>query len=73
MNCPLCESPMKEIERYGVDVDMCPECKGVWLDRGEIEKIAKSEPQPHEDYWSHKREGHQGKKKKGFLEDLLDF
>ena len=73
MDCPVCESPMKEIERYGVDIDICPECKGVWLDRGEIEKIAKAEPQPHEDYWSHKREGHRGKKKKGFLKDLLDF
>ena len=72
MNCPLCESPMKEIERYGVDIDICPECKGVWLDRGEIEKIAQAEPRPHEDYWRHRKEGH-SKKKKGFLEDLLDF
>jgi len=36
MDCPVCESPMKEVERYGVDIDICPECKGVWLDRGEI-------------------------------------
>ncbi|KAF5423429.1 MAG: Zn-finger domain-containing nucleic acid-binding protein [Candidatus Methanocomedens sp.] len=30
MDCPVCESPMKEIERYGVDIDICPECKGDW-------------------------------------------
>ena len=75
MDCPVCESHMKEIERYDVDIDIeiCPECKGVWLDRGEIEKIAQAEPKPHVDYWNHKREGDRGKKKKGFLEDLLDF
>ena len=30
MDCPVCESPMKEIERYGGDIKICPECKGVW-------------------------------------------
>ena len=30
MDCPVCESPMKEIERYGGDIEICPECKGVW-------------------------------------------
>ncbi len=30
---------MREIERFGVLVDICPSCKGVWLDRGELEKI----------------------------------
>lgn len=30
---------MKEIDRSGVMVDICPSCKGVWLDRGEIDKI----------------------------------
>ena len=39
MNCPVCDHVMKSIERYGVEVDLCPACKGVWLDRGELEKI----------------------------------
>jgi Zn-finger nucleic acid-binding protein len=30
---------MREIERFGVMVDICPSCKGVWLDRGELDKI----------------------------------
>lgn len=39
MRCPLCDVSMKEIDRRGVEVDICPECKGVWLDRGELDKI----------------------------------
>ena len=31
---------MRANQRYGVDIDFCPSCKGIWLDRGEIEKIA---------------------------------
>jgi hypothetical protein len=31
---------MQEISRYDADIDYCPSCKGVWLDRGEIDKIA---------------------------------
>jgi Zn-finger nucleic acid-binding protein len=32
---------MQEIKKYDVDIDFCPLCKGVWLDKGEIDKIAK--------------------------------
>ena len=39
MDCPVCGDKLKAIEKYGVEVDVCPGCKGVWLDRGEIEKI----------------------------------
>lgn len=39
LNCPVCGMDMREIERFGVLVDICPSCKGVWLDRGELEKI----------------------------------
>ncbi len=70
MNCPVCGTEMKEIERYDVDIDICPQCKGVWLDRGEIDKIARAESSYSQDY---ERKPHKGKKKKGFLEDLLDF
>ncbi len=36
---PIDGSPMREIERYGVKIDICPTSGGVWLDRGELEKI----------------------------------
>lgn len=39
MNCPVCDDRMKEVERQGVAIDICPSCKGVWLDRGELEKL----------------------------------
>jgi len=37
--CPNCHSGMKEITRENVQLDMCPECHGVWLDRGELQKL----------------------------------
>lgn len=43
MKCPLCDERMREVERYGVTIDICPSCKGVWLDRGELEKVASME------------------------------
>ncbi len=39
MNCPVCGEKMREIEKYSVELDICPGCRGVWLDRGELEKI----------------------------------
>lgn len=39
MQCPICDDRMKEVERLGVSIDICPGCKGVWLDRGELDKL----------------------------------
>jgi len=39
MRCPHCEVTLHMTERQGVEVDFCPECRGVWLDRGELDKI----------------------------------
>ncbi|GAB6927393.1 hypothetical protein JCM10914A_13760 [Paenibacillus sp. JCM 10914] len=40
MNCPVCDNVrMREVEKDGVLIDVCPSCKGVWLDRGELEKL----------------------------------
>ncbi|MEW6276627.1 MAG: zf-TFIIB domain-containing protein [Bacillota bacterium] len=38
-SCPVCRHPLKEVARYGVLIDVCPDCRGVWLDRGELEKV----------------------------------
>lgn len=43
MNCPVCDAPLRAIQKYGVEIDICPGCKGVWLDRGELEKIIEME------------------------------
>ena len=37
--CPNCNASMTEVKRDDVAFDMCPTCRGVWLDRGELEKI----------------------------------
>lgn len=39
MNCPVCDGQLRQVEKHGVEVDKCPDCKGVWLDRGELDKI----------------------------------
>jgi Zn-finger nucleic acid-binding protein len=40
MNCPICNSvSLVMSERQGIEIDYCPQCRGVWLDRGELDKI----------------------------------
>jgi Zn-finger nucleic acid-binding protein len=40
MKCPVCETvDLRMSERQGVEIDYCPQCRGVWLDRGELDKI----------------------------------
>ena len=39
MSSPIDGSPMREVERYGVKMDICPTSGGIWLDKGELEKI----------------------------------
>ncbi len=39
MNCPVCNISLNLSERQGIEIDYCPQCRGVWLDRGELDKI----------------------------------
>lgn len=39
MLCPVCNVDLVMSERNGVEIDYCPKCRGVWLDRGELDKI----------------------------------
>ena len=39
MTCPICRVPLAMSERQGIEIDYCPQCRGVWLDRGELDKI----------------------------------
>lgn len=39
MNCPNCNRELVMTDRNGVEIDYCPGCRGVWLDRGELDKI----------------------------------
>lgn len=53
MVCPSCRVALVMSERQGIEIDYCPQCRGVWLDRGELDKIiersnreAAPQPQP---------------------------
>ncbi|MBE3574744.1 MAG: zf-TFIIB domain-containing protein [Firmicutes bacterium] len=39
MRCPVCDTELTQTMRYDVQIDVCPRCRGVWLDRGELDKI----------------------------------
>ncbi len=88
MKCPNCDRELVMSDRNGVEIDYCPGCRGVWLDRGELDKIIErsnqfSQSDSRKDYDSHKdykddkrgEQSHQQHKKKkgGFLGDLFDF
>jgi len=82
MNCPKCESEMRSYERNGVTVDQCTGCRGIFLDRGELERLIDAESsfyegQPAE---STREDGDEKggakprkSKKKSFLENLMEL
>ena len=39
MKCPIDQSELVMTDRQGIEIDYCPQCRGVWLDRGELDKI----------------------------------
>ncbi|MFC6689736.1 MULTISPECIES: TFIIB-type zinc ribbon-containing protein [Rhodobacterales] len=76
MKCPIDGEPLVMTERSGVEIDYCPKCRGVWLDRGELDKIIEraGPAAPAQDY-RHDTHGQRPYKKKraSFLGDLFDF
>ena len=56
MKCPVCnDENLVMADRQGIEIDYCPQCRGVWLDRGELDKIierssASTPPQPSRGY-----------------------
>ena len=47
MSCPKCQAPMRNYERSGVTVDQCTECRGIFLDRGELERLIDADARFH--------------------------
>ncbi len=86
MACPVCRTALAMSDRQGVEIDYCPNCRGIWLDRGEIDKIversaaeparAASPPQrDHGDSWRPDRDDDRHrypKRKKSFLSEMFD-
>jgi Zn-finger nucleic acid-binding protein len=86
MQCPNDNVTLVMSERSGIEIDYCPQCRGVWLDRGELDKIIEragnqqpqSAPTQQHNYSKHsdsdRRHSYNKKRKKeGFLGDLFDF
>ena len=46
MSCPVCQVPLAMSDRQGIEIDYCPQCRGVWLDRGELDKIIERSAAP---------------------------
>ena len=83
MVCPVDNTPLAMMDRQGIEIDYCPKCRGVWLDRGELDKLidrsasqdsANYTPEPRpSSYDDHSRNHPKKRKKEGFLGDLFDF
>jgi len=75
MKCPIDGATLVISERNGVEIDYCSQCRGVWLDRGELDKIVNhSEAAPaHPRGYDRRHEGKSRKKRDSFLGDLFDF
>ncbi len=85
MLCPVCHVGLAMTDRQGVEIDYCPQCRGVWLDRGELDKIiersaretvpaasvSQQSYRPDRDYRDDGRY-YQKKRRKSFLEELFD-
>jgi Zn-finger nucleic acid-binding protein len=82
MNCPKCQGEMRTYERNGVTVDQCNECRGIFLDRGELERLVDAEGSFYEREPDRRNEQRQGgeshgkpkkSKKRSFLENILEM
>lgn len=80
MQCPIDGSDLHISDKQGVEIDYCPKCRGVWLDRGELDKIIdRFDREPQSDY-HHSQDRYErphndryhGKKKEGFLSNIFD-
>lgn len=84
LRCPNCTTEMMLSNKNGVEIDHCPRCRGVWLDRGELEKITSMQNRYDDDHYQKYHYGkdyhddddyyHRRKhKKKSFFGDMFDF
>jgi len=78
MQCPIDGAQLVMTDRSGVEIDYCPQCRGVWLDRGELDKIIERSvpaapapaPAPQQRGYD---ERPRKKKRDSFLSDIFDF
>jgi len=87
MKCPNCQTTLLIADKKGIEIDYCPDCRGIWLDRGELEKILERSAEHYSnkinydsdykkyqyDQDDHYHKNHPYRKKKSFLNDIFDF
>ena len=83
MQCPIDGTQLVMSDRSGVEIDYCPQCRGVWLDRGELDKIIErstvqtpppapqAAPQSYDRAQDHR--SYKKKRRESFLGELFDF
>lgn len=74
LTCPKCQAPMRSYERSGITLERCTECGGIFLDRGELERLTDAEADyvrraPEE----HERGQYGQRRRRGLLGDLFDL
>lgn len=88
MQCPTDGTTLVMSERSGIEIDYCPQCRGVWLDRGELDKIidraagqpapqqyqppAQPQGRPQQYQQPYPQQGYQKKRKESWLSELFD-
>jgi Zn-finger nucleic acid-binding protein len=89
MLCPVCKVDLLLSEKQGIEIDYCPKCRGIWLDRGELDKIVEKSANAEDNFRlkerntntsyrdddddRYKSHGYNKNKRKSFLGDLFDF
>ena len=89
MLCPLCNVDLLLSEKQGIEIDYCPKCRGIWLDRGELDKLVEKSANVEDNFRQKERntntnyrddnddkyrsQGYNKNKRKSFLGDLFDF
>lgn len=84
MNCPHCQVELKLAERKNIEIDYCPKCRGIWLDRGELDKLLESsdadyrsrtdrDDDDHHEKERHRYQSRHSYKRKSLLSEIFDF
>ena len=79
MKCPVDDRELVMSERQGIEIDYCPTCRGVWLDRGELDKIIERcrvgarAPRPTRQDDDDRGTFGKKRKKESFLSELFEF
>ncbi len=84
MICPICNVDLLMTDRQGIEIDYCPKCRGIWLDRGELEKIIEKSNVPSQSFpdrenrhlrsgHDHKSDNHHDKRKESWFGKVFDF